>query len=86
MKGRTCRISSSLLLTLSKHLENTVKPTDMSTSPAAASSLMLSLSEFTHLMGEQHYHFLSQSLYDLERQVKRHRVEQYIMELNLANF
>ena len=86
MKGKTYRISSSLLSTLSKHLENTVKPVNMSTSPAAASSLMLSLSESTCLMGEQHYHFLSQSLYDLELQAERHHAKQYIMELNLANF
>lgn len=58
----------------------------MSTSSTSASSLMSSLSEFARLMSEQHYHFLSQSLDNLERQVERHRAEQHFMKLNITNF
>ena len=47
----------------------------MSTSAASTSSL-ISPSELAHFMSEQHYLFLSQSLNDLEHQVKRHRAEQ----------
>jgi len=52
----------------------------MSTSAtSASSSLMLSPSDFARSMSEQQYHFLSQSLNDLERQVERHRTEQYLI-------
>jgi hypothetical protein len=42
---------------------------------------MLSPSDFARSMNmnEQQYHFLSQSLNDLERQVERHRSEQYLI-------
>src|ERR1700679_2290840 len=86
MKERTYPTSSSLLLTLSELLENTVKTVDTPTFPAAASTLMLSLSEFALLMSEQQYHFLSQSLNNLEQQVERHRSEKHAMELNIMNF
>jgi hypothetical protein len=46
---------------------------------------MLSLSEFARLVSERHYHFLSQSLDDLERQVERHRNEQRFMGLHIMN-
>ena len=85
MKGRIYPTSSSLLLTLSELLENTVKTVDMPTFPAAASTLMLSLSEFTRLMNEQRYRFLSQSLNNLEQQVERHRSEKHAMELTITN-
>ena len=62
----------------------------MSTSPNAISAFMLSLSEFACLVSEQHYHFLSQSLNNLEHQieqhqVEQHRVEQHLMELHIEN-
>ena len=52
----------------------------MSTSPNAVSAFILSLSEFACLVSEQHYHFLSQSLNNLE-----HQIEQHLMELRIAN-
>jgi hypothetical protein len=55
-------------------------------STTTTSTPMLSLSEFARLVSERHYHFLSQSLRDLEHQVKRHRAEQHTMELNIMNF
>ena len=47
---------------------------------------MLSLSDFARLMSEQHYHFLSQSLRDLEHQVEWHQAQQHTMELDVRNF
>ena len=44
----------------------------MSTSPNAVSAFMLSLSEFACLVSEQHYHFLSQYLNNLEHQIEQH--------------
>ena len=40
---------------------------------------MPSPSELVRSMNERHYHFLSQSLNDLERQVERHRTEQRLI-------
>ena len=57
----------------------------MSTSPNAISAFMLSLSEFACLVSEQHYHFLSQSLNNLEYQIEQHRVERHLMELHITN-
>ena len=57
----------------------------MSTSPNTVSAFMLSLSKFACLMSEQHYHFLLQSLNDLEHQIEQHRAEQHLMELHIAN-
>ena len=57
----------------------------MSTSPNAISTFMLSLSEFACLVSEQHYHFLLQSLNDLEHQIEQHRAEWHLMELHIAN-
>ena len=57
----------------------------MSTSPNTVSAFMLSLSEFACLVSEQHYHFLLQSLNDLEHQIEQHRAEQHLMELHIAN-
>ena len=57
----------------------------MSTSPNAISAFMLSLSEFSCLVSEQHYRFLLQSLNDLEYQMEQHRAEQHLMELHIAN-
>ena len=37
-------------------------------------------------MSEWHYHFLSQSLHDLEHWVEQHQAEQHAMELNIMNF
>ena len=51
-----------------------------------ASIPTLSLSEFAHLVSERHYHFLSQSLHNLEHRVERHQAEQHAMELNIMNF
>jgi hypothetical protein len=85
MKGRTYHTFSSLLLIPSEPLENTVKTVNMSTSSDAASSLMLSLSEFARLMSERHYLFLSHSLNDLDRQVERHRSELHYMECALTH-
>jgi hypothetical protein len=51
----------------------------MTTSAAAASSLMLPPSQFTGLVSERLYNFLSESLNNLERQVERHREEQYFI-------
>ena len=51
-----------------------------------ASIPMLSLSEFACLVSERHYHFLSQSLHNLEHQVERHQAEQHAMELDIMNF
>ena len=53
---------------------------------STTSTSMLSLSEFVRLMSERHYHFLSQSLHDLEHQVERHRAQQHTMELDVRNF
>ena len=54
----------------------------MSTSPNA---VMLFLSEFACLVRKQHYHFLLQSLNDLEHQIEQHRAERHLMELHIAN-
>ena len=51
-----------------------------------ASIPTLSLSEFAHLVSEQHYHFLSQFLHDLEHQVERHQAEQQAMVLDIMDF
>ena len=53
---------------------------------STTSTSMLSLSEFARLMHERHYHFLSQSLRDLEHQVEWHRAQQHTMELDVRNF
>ena len=57
----------------------------MSTSPNAVSAFMLSLSEFACFVSEQHYHFLLQSLNNLEHQIEQHRAERRLMELRIAN-
>ena len=54
---------------------------DMSTSPNAISAFMLSFSKFACLVSEQHYHFLLQSLNNLEHQIEQHWVERHLMEL-----
>jgi hypothetical protein len=51
----------------------------MSTSATSASPPMLSHSDFAQSMSERQYLFISQSLNDLERQVERHRTEQYLI-------
>ena len=51
-----------------------------------ASIPTLSLSEFAHLVSKQYYHFLSQSLHNLEHRVEWHQAEQHAMELNIMNF
>jgi hypothetical protein len=52
----------------------------MPISHTAASSTMLSLSDFARLMSERYRHFLSQSLNDLEYQI------QHLLELHITNF
>ena len=47
---------------------------------------MLSLSEFAHLVSERHYHFLSQSLHDLEHRVEWHQAEQHALGLDIMSF
>ena len=57
----------------------------MSTSLNAVSAFMLSLSEFACLVSKQHYHFLLQSLNNLEHQIEQHQAEQCLMELRITN-
>ena len=46
---------------------------------------LLSCSLSLNLLALWHYHFLSQSLQNLEHQIEQHRVEQYLMELRITN-
>lgn len=57
----------------------------MSTSPAAASSLLLSLTESVHLLNE-HYCLLSQSLNALEHQMKQYRDRRLSPTFSNSNF